>query len=64
MHRNSKIPLGKTYKAVRVGIKPTFSTMSDMAEKFREGQRKLEEKMRQTPPPPPYTGREERQRTR
>ena len=38
--------------------------MSDKAEKFREGQRKLEEKMRQTPPPPPYTGREERQRTR
>ena len=38
--------------------------MSDMAEKIREGQRKLEEKMRQTPPPPPYTGREERQRTR
>ena len=42
----------------------TFSTMSEKAEKLREAQRKLEEKMRQTPPPPPYTGRDERQRTR
>ena len=38
--------------------------MSEIAEKLREAQRKLEEKMRQTPPPPPYTGRDERQRTR
>lgn len=38
--------------------------MSDKAEKFREAQRKLEEKMSSTPPQPPYTGREERQRTR
>ena len=37
--------------------------MSDMAEKMREATRKLEERTPQTPPPP-YTGREERQRTR
>ena len=38
--------------------------MGDKVEKFNEGTRKLKEKMPSTPPPPPYTGREERQRTR
>lgn len=37
--------------------------MGDKVEKFKEGTRKLKEKM-PSPPPPPYTGREERQRTR